>query len=220
VRVVIERCATPRGEIQIQRRGDAYEIISNGVFLSASTDGPSNRLLVRAALDRSTRPPRSLLIGGLGAGGTLEEAVAQPGLRRIVVVEIEEAVIRWNRDHLGSLCGHPLRDSRVEVIEADLVHWVSETGDTFDAACVDIDNGPEWTVTDDNVDLYTDDGLARLVRLIQTDGSVAFWSAHRSLPFIERLRGHLSDLVEVSVPAPRGEPDRIYVGRVTPAERP
>jgi len=64
---VIERCNSSCGELQLQRRGKDYEIISNGVFLMATYNGESERLLVRmplAILDK----PIEILIGGLGVG--------------------------------------------------------------------------------------------------------------------------------------------------------
>ena len=51
---VIERAVTPRGEIQLQRRGEHFEVISNGCFLMATYNGDSERALVdRSRLSRS-----------------------------------------------------------------------------------------------------------------------------------------------------------------------
>lgn len=55
---IIERAETPRGEIQLQRRGEEFEIISNGTFLMATYNGESERLLVRRALERVPSPRR------------------------------------------------------------------------------------------------------------------------------------------------------------------
>lgn len=218
--VVIERCATPRGEIQLQRRGEEHEIISNGVFLSSSTDGHSTKVLVRAAIEWCGREPRGLLIGGLGIGRSLGEAVAHPSLQRIVVIEVEEAVIRWHHDHLAEYSEGALTDPRVEIVHADLLRWITEADETFDAVCVDIDNGPDWTVTPENADLYAQTGLAALARLVAPGGALAFWTAHRSPAFVERLRQHVDRVIRVSVPSAHAEPDSIYVGRVGSAEDP
>lgn len=213
---MIERCPTPRGEIQLQQRGQEHEIISNGVFLSSSADGPSNRVLVRVALDACAHEPRRLLIGGLGVGATLAEAAAQTALERIVVVEIEDAVIRWTRTHLAPHSADAHSDPRVELVHADLVGWLPHADEVFDAVCLDIDNGPDWTVTDDNTGLYTHEGLTAVRRLVAPGGAIAVWAAHQSPAFVERFRGYVADVMEVSVPVPRGEPDRIYVGQVSP----
>ena len=98
--VVIERVQTPRGEIQLQSRGSDYEIISNGTFLMATYNGESERLLVKAALNAS-HEPKQILIGGLGVGYSLAEALDYPGVERVTVVEIEEKIIEWYRSYFS-----------------------------------------------------------------------------------------------------------------------
>jgi hypothetical protein len=64
-REVIERTTTPRGELQLQRRGEDYEIVSNGTFLMATHGGESERLLVRAAVAAvGQHPPHARARGG------------------------------------------------------------------------------------------------------------------------------------------------------------
>ncbi|HET9944209.1 MAG TPA: hypothetical protein VFR56_01055, partial [Actinomycetes bacterium] len=113
--VVLERTTTPRGELVLRRVGEHLEVVSNGVFLMDTRDGRSERLLVRAALD--VHPdPRRLLIGGLGVGFSLVEAVAEPALTAIDVVEIEPDLVGWHATHLGHLTGAALADPRVRVV--------------------------------------------------------------------------------------------------------
>ena len=56
---LIERRQGSCGELVLRRRGDVFEIISNGVFLMDTRDGRSERLLVRAALAAATAPAPS-----------------------------------------------------------------------------------------------------------------------------------------------------------------
>jgi spermidine synthase len=74
---VIERCNGREGELQLQRRGDEFEIIYNGVFLMATYNGASEKEAVREALklvnDRG-QDQLKVLIGGLGVGYSLQEA--------------------------------------------------------------------------------------------------------------------------------------------------
>jgi spermidine synthase len=210
---VIERCTTPRGELQLQRRGEHYEIISNGVFLMATYNGESERLLVDAAVEAAARPER-ILIGGLGVGFSLGAALAHPDVQEVTVVEIEEPVIAWNRRELAPFSGQGLSDSRTRIVNADLVDWVSQSSERFDAICLDIDNGPDWTVTEENQRLYGDEGLERLTRLLNPGGVISVWSAGAAPAFEGRLRAHFGQVDVLSVPQPRGEDDYVYLVRL------
>jgi len=207
---VLERIDSPRGELQIQRRGDHYEIISNGVFLMATYNGESERLLVSAALDAAATP-RRVLIGGLGVGFSLAAALADSRVEQAVVVEIEEALIGWNSRYLGAFNRNALQDPRTSVIHADLVAWIRGTEEQFDAICLDIDNGPDWTVTEENRGLYGDEGLADVRRRLAPGGCAAYWSAHRAPAFMAHLRRFFDHVEELPVAQERGEPDYVYV---------
>jgi spermidine synthase len=191
----VERLQTPRGELVLRRDGPRYEIISNGTFLMDTSDGRSERLLVRAALS-AVPSPRRLLLGGLGVGFSLAEAVADPHLTTITVIEREPAVIAWQRTHLGPFSGHALADPRVTAVEADLLTWLdSPTTTGYDAICLDVDNGPEWTVP---------------------AGVLAVWSAAAAPAFESHLRAAFPHVRVADVPVPRGEPDLVYLASHAP----
>lgn len=247
--VVLDRREGPYGEVALRRHGELYQIIANGCFLMDTSDGRSERLLVRAALDevlpRVARP--HLLIGGLGVGFSLAEAAAEPACGRITVVEREAAVIDWHRpagaadgaapdaggagagggarepggEHtpqadldeapLTRFSGHALADPRVSVVHADLLEHLSTTAERYDALCLDIDNGPDWTVTEGNNGLYGGDGTAALARLLTAGGVLAVWSASASSPYEACLRAHFATVRRIDVPVVRGNPDVVYL---------
>ncbi|MQA96995.1 MAG: spermidine synthase [Streptosporangiales bacterium] len=206
----VERVRGPSGELALRRAGGHFEIISNGVFLMDTRDGRSERALVAAALD-GPRGPYDVLIGGLGVGFSLREALDTPGTRRVTVVEIEPAVITWNRGPLGAVVGEPLNDPRTEVVNADLVAWIRAGTGRYDAICLDIDNGPGWTVTEENAGLYTGAGLDALIARLAPGGRLAVWSAAAAPEFARRLESRFDAVRTVEVPVPRGEPDVVYV---------
>jgi spermidine synthase len=197
------------GELVLRRAGADFEIISNGVFLMDTRAGESERLLVRTALERAGGTGR-LLIGGLGVGYSLAEAVRSPG-GTVTVVELEPAVIDWHATHLAPFSAGALHDPRVTVVCADLLTWLRATAETFDAICLDIDNGPEWTVSDGNTELYTAEGLDLLSGRLDAGGVLAVWSAGASPAFEDRLRARFGTVETHAITVPRGEPDIVYL---------
>lgn len=232
----IDRREGPYGEVVLRQRGGpsadpgvdgsgapaapvVYEIIANGCFLMDTSDGRSERLLVDAALAAlpAGRARPSVLIGGLGVGFSLARAAGQPRWGRIVVVEREEAVIDWHRTGpLSAVSAKALADPRTEILPADLVaHVRTETGQgTYDALCLDIDNGPDWTVTEDNNSLYSPTGLAACHDRLTPGGVLAVWSAQPSPAFEEALRNAGFNGVHTEeIPVVRGVPDVVHLAR-------
>lgn len=210
---VLERVGTPRGELVLRCVDDHLEVISNGMFLMDTRDGRSERLLVRAAVEGRPGPLR-VLVGGLGVGFSLVEALHHPAVASVTVVEVEPAVVRWHATHLAAYSAGALDDPRVTVVVADLVTWLRATRERYDALCLDIDNGPEWTVTGQNAVLYDDEGLALVRSRLRAGGVAAFWSANAVPAFERRLRERLGDVTVLTVDVARGEPDVVYSCRV------
>ncbi|MET7450978.1 spermidine synthase [Streptomyces sp. NPDC005574] len=215
---VLDRREGPSGEVVLRRHGGLLQIIANGCFLMDTSDGRSERLLVDAALDAlDARPappagPR-VLIGGLGVGFSLAHAAANPRWGRITVVERESAIVDWHRGGpLSGLSADALADPRTEILETDLVEFVNETCATYDALCLDIDNGPGWTVTEGNESLYSARGLASCARVLNPGGVLAVWSARPSPEFEGSLRNAGFQHVRTEeIPVARGVPDVVHL---------
>ncbi|MEU5308709.1 spermidine synthase [Streptomyces sp. NPDC021562] len=212
--VVLDRRDGPYGEVVLRRHGELLQIIANGCFLMDTSDGRSERLLVdaaRAALDGRAAP--AVLIGGLGVGFSLAHAARDPSWGRITVVEREPAVVDWHRDGpLSALSAHAFADPRTVIVEDDLVAYVNETCDTFDALCLDIDNGPGWTVDMANESLYSPAGLASCARVLRPGGVLAVWSAQPSAEFEETLRNAgFTQVRTEEIPVARGVPDVVHL---------
>ncbi|WP_405753826.1 spermidine synthase [Streptomyces sp. NBC_00144] len=216
----LDRREGPYGEVVLRERGEHFEIIANGCFLMDTSDGRSERLLIDAAL--AALPPGrdrpSVLIGGLGVGFSLAHAATDPRWGRITVVEREQAVIDWHLEGpLARISGAALADPRTVILPTDLVAHMHGSSSAYDALCLDIDNGPGWTVTDDNGGLYTADGLAACMERLKPGGILAVWSAQPSATFEEALRnaGFIGVRTE-EIPVARGVPDVVHLG-VRPA---
>ncbi|WP_405665454.1 spermidine synthase [Streptomyces sp. NBC_01166] len=213
--VVLDRREGPFGEVVLREHGDNFEIIANGCFLMDTSDGRSERLLIDAALAALPvgRQDPSVLIGGLGVGFSLVRASAEPRWGRIAVVEREQAIVDWHLDGpLGRISGAALSDPRTEILRTDLVAHLRTTTERYDALCLDIDNGPDWTVTQDNGNLYSAAGLAACRARLTPGGVLAVWSAQPSAEFGEALRNagfHAVRTEEVAVA--RGVPDVVHL---------
>ncbi|KUO14630.1 spermidine synthase family protein [Streptomyces dysideae] len=211
---VLDRREGPHGEVVLRRHGELLQIIANGCFLMDTSDGRSERLLVDAALGAlDGRVAPDLLIGGLGVGFSLAHAAAQPRWGRIAVVERERAIVEWHLDGpLGGISGDALADPRTEILKIDLVGYVNETSDTYDALCLDIDNGPDWTVTEDNHGLYSPAGLASCARVLRPGGVLAVWSAQPSPEFEGSLwNAGFQQVRTEEIPVARGVPDVVHL---------
>jgi spermidine synthase len=211
---VLDRVDTPRGELVLRRVGDDLEIVSNGVFLMDTRDGRSERALVREAV-AAHGTARDLLVGGLGVGFSLVEAVGLGELTTIDVVEIEPALVGWHRTHLADRTSDALADQRVQVVVADVADHLAAHPSTYDVVCLDVDNGPDWTVTEANAGLYGEAGLDRCLAALRTGGVLAVWSADAAPTYEALLRAHLDDVRVLTVEAhvDRGGPDVVYLGR-------
>jgi spermidine synthase len=218
--LVLHREETPRGELVLRRVGGHLEIISNGVFLMDTRDGGSERALVREAL--AHLGPRGdgaaglrVLVGGLGVGFSLLEALADPRVAAVTVAEIEPRIVAWHATHLAAVSAGALDDPRVRVVLGDLYRLLETEPARYDVICVDTDNGPGWTVVDGNARLYGDEGLALLRRRLAPGGVLAVWSPHHDPEFALRLSRHVGECRHVTVPTAAGtvEPDHVYLAR-------
>jgi spermidine synthase len=191
--VVLAREETARGEVALRRREDAngqpiYEIISNGVFLMASTNAPSARQLAHLALEPlAGREDLHVLIGGLGMGFTLQAALEYPAVARVQVVEVEPLIVAWARAHFGPLNGDALSDERVHVAVEDLAHYVATVTNPYDAILLDVDNGPTWLVFEDNAAVYERPALEQMRTLLAPGGVLAVWAAEPAPGFLAEL---------------------------------
>ncbi|RBP04052.1 spermidine synthase [Roseiarcus fermentans] len=207
---IVERAAGRFGELALRSVGGHYEIVMNGVFLMDTRNGESERLLVRLAL-RDAPDHSRLMIGGLGVGFSLAEALRSDRLGRATVVEIEPRIVAWCRTHLAPFSQGALADPRVEIVEDDVAAFLRRSAACFDAICLDVDNGPAWTVADANGALYAAEGLAMLRDRLKPGGTLTVWSAAAAPTFEARLRDVFDAVEAVAVPVARGEPDVVYV---------
>jgi len=206
-RVRIAATQTPDGsEMVLYQHDRDFSITVNGQDLMNSRQHESELELARlgcAHLADYKAP--SILIGGLGMGYTLRQALdmlSPDG--QVVVGELLSAVVEWNRAYFGELNGRPLGDERVDLKTGDVVELISRANGQFDAILLDIDNGPSAMTDERNRRLYGYEGIQACHRALRQRGCLAVWSAVPSKPFEQRLMGCNFHVRRFRIPAYRG----------------
>ncbi|NMG42662.1 polyamine aminopropyltransferase [Aromatoleum toluvorans] len=85
-------------------------------------------------------PRRALVVGG-GDGGSARELLKHPSIERVVVVELDEQVVRVARRHLGAIHQGAFDDPRVELRIGDGLDYVRQAvvaGEGFDVIVLDL----------------------------------------------------------------------------------
>jgi spermidine synthase len=197
---LIDSCIIPPDgdELRLYQRGSEYSIMiaGSGELMNSRMHSSEDALAELGCQYLKNESKPRVLVGGLGMGFTLAAALKQLGPHaEVVVAELVPAVVRWNREYLGSFAGYPLDDTRTTVIEGDVAALLRKEPAAFDAILLDVDNGPEGLTHRDNNWLYSSAGLEAAYDALRRDGVLAVWSAGPDATFSERLR-HIGFLVD------------------------
>lgn len=188
-RVRLAKATTPdKGEMVLYEHDGSFSIWVDGQELMNSRQHESELELARLGCANlgGHKAPR-VLIGGLGLGYTLRQALDVLGPQASLVVgELLDAVVEWNRTFFGELNGQPLQDERVELRIGDVVELISGSQGGFDAILLDVDNGPSALTARANRSLYGRTGIQACQRALRPQGCLALWSPAADKDF-ERL---------------------------------
>lgn len=205
-------------ELSLHKRGGDFIIRVDGLDLMTSRQHGSEEELASYACDPiAKRKKARVLVGGLGMGFTLAEALRQMGPDAVVeVAELVPEVVEWNRTHLAHLAGNPLSDPRVRVQQTDIASLLRESTESYDAIMNDVDNGPQGIILDSNNWLYSDAGLAVTRRALRPGGILSVWSVGADQAFTRRLRRAGFDAREETArgrAGGKGQRHTLWVGR-------
>jgi spermidine synthase len=173
------------GQMVLYQHDRDFSIEINGQDLMNSRQHESELELARLGCAHlAGRNTPTILIGGLGMGYTLRQALdlLSPHAQ-IVVGELVDAVVQWNRAFLGKLNGQPLEDKRVDLKMGDIVELIARSKGRFDAILLDIDNGPNAVTDSWNRRMYGREGIQACRRALRKKGCLAVWSAAPSKKF-------------------------------------
>jgi len=206
-RVRIATARTPSGgEMLLYQHDRDFSIMINGEDLMNSRQHESELALARLGCAHLAhhKTPR-VLIGGLGMGYTLRQALDMLNPHsQVVVGELLDAVVEWNRTFFGELNDQPLEDERVTLQTGDVVEFIARSKRRFDAILLDIDNGPSAMTDSGNRRLYGYEGIMACQRALRKQGCLAVWSAEPSKKFEQLLMQCNFHVRRFRVPAYKG----------------
>jgi spermidine synthase len=214
----LDAVETAEGRLELRRRGEREFVITvGGRVLMNSALHLTEAAVATAACRRiaGTDRPR-VLIGGLGMGYTLRAALdALPRKAKIVVAEIEPAIVAWCRGPLAILTGGALDDRRVTVRMADVAGVISEAArderSRFDAIVLDLFEGPREATQAREDPFYGPRALERTHAALAPGGVFAVWSEDPDPAFPKRLRT-AGFTAETLRPGKGGPRHAVYVG--------
>jgi spermidine synthase len=212
VKIATTRTASG-GRMDLYQHDRDFSIDIDGKNLMHSRRHASELELARLGCAHlADRKAPDILIGGLGMGYTLRQAldILSPH-SRVVVGELLEVVVQWNREFLGVLNGHALTDKRVHIETGDIVTLISRSKDAFDAILLDIDNGPHALTDPHNDRLYGHEGIRACRRALRDQGYLAVWSAEMGKAFEQRLVRNHFHVRRFRVSAARGGNSSHYI---------
>lgn len=207
--VLLASAKTPDGDVELrlyEHDGD-YSIRAGNVELMNSRMHGSEDALAQIACDEIKGAPGiRVLIGGLGMGFTLRAALDElPSDAKIIVAELIPDVVKWNREIIGKVAGHPLNDKRVKVHAEDVLDMIRDGRGGYNAILLDVDNGPQKLFQRDNERIYNIKGLYEIYAALRPGGVLTVWSSGPDRYFPRRLQNVGFDVEEIQVRARAGK---------------
>ena len=221
-RELIDTAQIPDGEeLQLISHGRDFMITLGGNELMSTRMQFSEEQLAEQTMSRLTNDVPRMLIGGYGMGFTLRAALSSMGEGgEAIVAEISDKIVEWAEGPMAELTGSCLKDPRLDLKICDVAALIDDANDgtceKYDAILLDVDNGPDGIVRDQNNRIYSRTGLAKARDALKPGGLLAVWSAAPDHAFRRRLKDVRFQVEEIKVrsrPNNKGAHHTIWFGR-------
>ncbi len=179
---------TPLGDLTLRRRAEprlggleVFEVKLGDEYLMSSLFTESERQLATLSL-APLSGELDVVIGGLGLGYTAAETLKNTNVKRLLVVDLFQAVIDWHQAGIVPNGKTLTADPRCELRRGDFFELArtgfdaSDPERRFDAVLVDIDHSPDHYLDATNKSLYTTEGLTSIRQRLKPGGTFALWS--------------------------------------------
>lgn len=180
-------------EIALRDHDGALELIVNGIFAMDSREVASEY----AIADLVPAQARRVLIGGLGLGFTAMRLLSTTHAQ-LRIMELSSALVEWAEAGITPQLGAVAANPRVELVAGDVLN-AFELADTYDAILLDVDNGPDFLIHEQNAALYQTEVLSAAVAALRPGGVLAVWSERFSAALDEALRESPGEVSHVPV---------------------
>ena len=193
-RDILATAQVPDGEeLQLISHGSDFMIVFQRNELMSTRMQYSEEQLAIQTMERLDMSEPRMLIGGYGMGFTLRAALRQMGPKgEAVVAELMPEIIEWAQGPMAELTGDCLDDPRLDLKICDVAALIDDandgTCDKFDAILLDVDNGPDGVVREENNRLYSPTGLGKSRDALKPGGILAVWSAAPDHRFTRKLK--------------------------------
>lgn len=176
---------TAMGPLVLRRRWvaaidtDVVEVILGDEHLMSSLFTVGETELAVRGLALARGDSLRVLVGGLGLGYTAREALADPRVGSVEVVDALAPVIEWHEAGLVPLGESLGQEPRCKLVLGDFFGWFDERRPAsagYDVVLLDIDHSPRNLLHPDHARFYSREGLVRLREGLTEDGVFAMWS--------------------------------------------
>jgi spermidine synthase len=212
----LDAVETAEGRLELRRRGpqDFVITVAGRVLMSSMAHLTEVAVAEIACGEVAGRETPRVLIGGLGMGFTLRAALdALPRTGRVVVAEINEAVVRWCRGPLAHLTERAAMDFRSKIVVKDVAEVIAAAGkEPFDAIILDLYEGPRRATQGREDPFYGPIALKRTRQALTPKGVLAVWSEEPDAAFEKALRSGGFN-VERRKPGKGGPRHTVYLAR-------
>ncbi len=133
--VFSESLQTRQQNVTFATAGDQVQIYGNGTYLDSFPDPYVYRQEAAMILAQHAAPRRVVLLGG-GVTGTMREVLAATAVERLVLVELDGALVKRIIEKLPDEDRRVLRDPRLQLIHRDERRFLRDTTEHFEIAVV------------------------------------------------------------------------------------
>jgi spermidine synthase len=157
---------------------DVYEVRLGEEFLMSSLFTVAEQQLATLGLAAVEGDELDVVVGGLGLGWTARQALADPRVRSLEVVEALPAVLSWHERHLLPHAAELTGDRRCRLVEGDFFARFAAPAAAQQSHVVllDIDHSPGNVLHPSHAAFYEPAGLQRLAEALHPAGVFALWS--------------------------------------------